>query len=112
LGAIERQAFTSPPEDSVGVSGEFLRDFHHASPGTGGLRVPDYERDFSEAFDSAALKCGDKNASTGVHVSIAPPLTEDPESPRDIVNENVLVLFPLALSFIFLLFGLVIAFSN
>jgi hypothetical protein len=40
------------------------------------------------------------------------PLTEDPESPRDIVHENVLVLFPLALFFVFLLFGLVIAFSE
>lgn len=40
------------------------------------------------------------------------PLTEDPESPRDIVHENVLFLFPLALSFLFLLFGLVIAFSE
>ena len=39
-------------------------------------------------------------------------LTDDPESPRDIVHENVLVLFPLALSFVFLLFGLVIAFSD
>lgn len=40
------------------------------------------------------------------------PLTEDPESPRDIVHENVLTLFPLALFFPFLLFGLVIAFSE
>lgn len=38
--------------------------------------------------------------------------TEDPESPRDIVQENVLVLFPLALSFVFLLFALVIGFSK
>ena len=38
--------------------------------------------------------------------------TADPESPRDIVHENVLVLFPLALFFLFLLFGLVIAFSG
>jgi hypothetical protein len=96
----------------VGVSGEMLPNFHQATPGTGELRVPDHERDFSEAFDSTALKCGDKNASAGVQVSIAPPLTEDPESPRDIVHESVLVLFPLALSFIFLLFGLVIAFSD
>jgi hypothetical protein len=74
--------------------------------------MPDHERDFSEAFDSTALKCGDKNATARVHVSIAPAPTEDPESPRDIVHENVLVLFPLALSFVFLLFGLVIAFSD
>lgn len=39
-------------------------------------------------------------------------LTDDPESPRDIVQDNVLVLFPLALFFVFLLFGLVIAFSE
>ena len=39
-------------------------------------------------------------------------LTSDPESPRDIVHDNVLVLFPVALSFVFLLFGLVIAFSG
>ena len=39
-------------------------------------------------------------------------LTDDPESPRDIVHENVLALFPLALFFVFLLFGLVIAFSE
>jgi hypothetical protein len=95
----------------VGVSGEMLRNLHQASPGTGWLRMPDHERDFSEAFDSTALKYGDKNASRGVHVSIVPPLTEDPESPRDIVHENVLVLFPVALLFLFLLFGLVIAFS-
>jgi len=81
----------------VGVSGEMLRNLHQASPGTGWLRMPEHERDF---------------ASAGVHVSIAPPLIEDPESPRDIVHENVLVLFPLALSFVFLLFGLVIAFSK
>jgi len=47
-----------------------------------------------------------------VHVSIVPPLTEDPESPRDIVHENVLVLFPRALFFLFLIFGLVMAFSE
>jgi hypothetical protein len=40
------------------------------------------------------------------------PLTEDPESPRDIVHENVLVLFPLALFFLFLVLGLVLAFSE
>jgi hypothetical protein len=40
------------------------------------------------------------------------PLTEDPESPRDIVHENVLILFPLALFFLFLVLGLVIAFSE
>ena len=74
----------------MGVSGEMLRNLHQASPGTGWLPMPDHERDFSEAFDS----------------------TEDPESPRDIVHENVLVLFPLALSFVFLVFGLVIAFSD
>jgi len=39
-------------------------------------------------------------------------VTSDPESPRDIVHDNVLVLFPLALFFVFLLFGLVIAFSG
>ena len=39
-------------------------------------------------------------------------LTDDPESPREIVHENVLVLFPVALFFVFLLFGLVIAFSE
>lgn len=76
----------------MGVSKEMLRNLHQAAPGTAWLSVPDDERDFSEA--------------------IAPPLTEDPESPRDIVHENVLVLFPLALCFIFLLFGLVIAFSD
>ena len=40
------------------------------------------------------------------------PLAGDPESPRDIVHENVLVLFPLALFFLFLVLGLVIAFSE
>ncbi len=39
-------------------------------------------------------------------------LTEDPESPRDIVHENVLVLFPAALFVVFLCFGLVIALSE
>jgi hypothetical protein len=96
----------------VGVSGEMLRNLHQASPGRGGLRTPDHERDLSEALDSTALKCGDKNASAGAHLSIEPPLIEDPESPRDIVHENVLVLFPLALFFLFLLLGLVIAFSK
>jgi hypothetical protein len=96
----------------VGVSGEMLRNLHQSSPRTGWLRMADHERDFSEAFDSTALKCGDKNASAGVHVSIVPPLTEDPESPRDIVHENVLVLFPRALFFLFLIFGLVMAFSE
>ena len=55
---------------------------------------------------------GEMTASASQQVSIAPPLTEDPESARDIAHENVLVLFPLALSFVFLLFGLVIAFSD
>ena len=40
------------------------------------------------------------------------PLTDDPESPRDIVEENILVVFPLALLFVFLVCGLVIAFSE
>ena len=74
----------------MGVSGEMLRNLHQGSPGEGWLRTPDHERDLSEAIDS----------------------TEDPESPREIVHENVLVIFPLALAFLFLLFGLVIAFSK
>jgi hypothetical protein len=97
LAAIARQAFTSQQEDRVDVSEEMLRNLHHASPSTGWLRMAEHERDFSEA--SPALQ--DRA-----------PLTEDPESPRDIVHENVLVLLPLALFFLFLLFGLVIAFSE
>lgn len=92
-----------------------LRNLQQASPGTGGLRIADHERDFGEGFDSSALNCGDENASAGLPVSPETPptpLSEDPESPRDIVHENVLVLFPLALLFVFLLFGLVIAFSE
>jgi hypothetical protein len=96
----------------VGVSGEMLRNLHQASPGEGWLRTPERENDLSEAIDSTDLECADKNAGAGVDVSIAPPLTDDPESPRDIVHENVLVIFPLALAFLFLLFGLVIAFSK
>jgi hypothetical protein len=62
----------------VGVSGGMLRNLHQASPSTGRLRLADHEHDFSEAFDSTTLKCGDNNAraSSTVAKSVSPSTGE------------------------------------
>ena len=99
------------------VSGEMLPNLHQASPSTTWPCTKDIERDVSEALASTHEDSVDgdsvpEGTSQALTLEDYEPPTDDPESPRDIVHENVLVLFPLALLFVFLLFGLVVAFSE